>query len=111
MKKAPMDWTDAEAEQVLASVLGVVYSDMRKAAEADIRGLLARATMLAQAVRPEARGISQDLKALMQDMDEAVLDTDASGRPVAHLCDAWLRLMAGIRAELGPQPRSEQEKP
>lgn len=33
---------------------------------------------------------------LVSDMDEAVLDTDASGRPVAHLYDTWLRLKEAL---------------
>lgn len=29
------------------------------------------------------------LEELIHDMDEAVLETEASGRPVAHLWDKW----------------------
>jgi len=47
MKKPPEEWTDEEAEQVLKSILSVVYSDIRDAAEKDIRALIQRAKHLA----------------------------------------------------------------
>lgn len=56
-KKAPIDWSDEDADQVLKSVLSVVSHDMRKAAERDIRDLMARAWLLGEATRtPRPKG-------------------------------------------------------
>lgn len=60
-KKAPIDWSDEDADHVLKSVLWVVSPDMRKSAERDIRDLMARAWLLGEATRTVRQEAGRDM--------------------------------------------------